>query len=189
MKKIIGAIILIALIAGAAYYFFPNLFGVDSISGTPSTPEEQSYKRFQSDQFGITFDYSNAYDLNETGSSDGSAAHAITLVDREAGAQVPENGEGPTSINVVIIPTTETDVRTWMRNSTGSNIELLGGEIASTTVDGTAAARYMTDGLYATDNVALIHNGRAYVFSVGWITREDKIVSDFEQLLTTVDLH
>ncbi len=188
---VILALLILALLG--VYYFMPGAFGGLPDNGTTtvstSTPGTQA-RTFTSTTYGISFQYPASYTLREDDATfQGTSIHVVTLSDTEALAQAPLNGEGPPSINVSISSTTATSTESWIRTSSVSNFALAATTtLSSMTVNGMPALSYQSDGLYSTNNVVLLQGGRAYHFSVAWITREDDIIEDFEQLLDTVRL-
>lgn len=188
MSKFLAAIAVLVILVAGLYYFMPEIFG--GTAATPvatSTATTTSPRAYTSDEYGVSFTYPDTYTLAERDTNEVPPVHVVTLADTDALQSAPQNGEGPTSITLSIFDATSTSPAEWVRNSVSSNFQLSGdGVLASTTVDGLEAVRYTSDGLYATDNVVLVHESRIYMFSVGWLSRSDAIVQDFEELLTTV---
>ncbi len=187
---IVGLLILALL---GLYYFMPGAFGnlpntgTDTVATTTPGTEMRSYSN---SMHRISFQYPSSYTLREDDATfQGTSIHVVTLSDTEALAQAPQNGEGPPSINVSISSTTATSTESWIRTSSASNFALAATTtLSSMTVNGMPALSYQSDGLYATNNVVLLRGGRVYHFSVGWITRQDDIVGDFQRLLSTVNI-
>jgi hypothetical protein len=186
---ILGLLILALL---GLYYFMPDAFGnlPNTGANTPATTTGGSQTRtYSSDTYDISFQYPASYALREDDTTfQGTRIRVITLADSQALESAPQNGEGPPSISVSISSTTATSTESWIRTSAVSNFALSTATIfGTTTIDGVQALTYESDGLYATNNVVLLTGGRAYHFSVGWITRQDEIISDFQRLLSTID--
>lgn len=189
MKWLVFIVVLVLLLAGA-YYYMPELLdrAVEETATTTvtSTPTEAALA-YSSDAYGISFRYPDSYALSEREITEGIESYVIMLVDREAAANVPEFSDGPASIAISVFPATTTSAETWVRESIASNFQLSrDGTLMETRVDGVPAVSYTSDGLYATDNVVLVRDSRVYMFSVGWTSRNDAIVSDFADLLSTV---
>ena len=77
----------------------------------------------------------------------------------------------------------------WLRSDSRSNFALSDQVLTPTTVGGQPAVAYRHSGLYETDAVALIREGQVYLFSAGWINAEDRIRTDFKELLQTVQFN
>lgn len=191
MKWLFAILVIIVLFIGAYFampeWFSPGTGGTNTSSTGTSTASD--FETYESVTHGLSFRYPDSYVLEERDTDEQPSVHVITIAPRTALENVPQGGEGPPSIAISIFSATTTSAEAWVRESIASNFQLsLNGTLSSTTVDGVHAVRYTSDGLYATENVVLIHESKAYMFSVGWIDRADRIVSDFEQLMASVRL-
>ncbi len=113
----------------------------------------------------------------------------IILMDKVAASNIPQGGEGPPSIAIAAYPNPEgLGLEQWILSDARSNWKLAAqdGGLGSRTVGGEPALAYRHSGLYETDAVAVAKNGTVYLLSAGWLTAEDKIRADFEDLLKTV---
>jgi len=182
-KYIIAALVLIALAAGA--YVISR--------GQPETitPPQNQMQSYSSATHGIAFQYPQSYALEERTAQGASAPrHTIVIADREALAEAPENGEGPTSITVDIFPNPSGQTpEAWVRSNNQSNFQLaVNGTLATSNVSGKSAVAYTWDGLYRGDSYVFAHTGNILMFSVTYMTPEDTIRDDFARLLQTLEL-
>lgn len=183
------AIVIIAALGFGVYYAMPDAFSSNNAgenTTATSTPQRQSYA---STAYGLSFTYPDTYVLDERDITEGIPSHTIVLMDAMAAANIPVGGEGPASIAISIFDAATTSAREWVESSVASNFQLAAGSMTDTTIDGKSAVAYRTDGLYATDNIVVVHNSRAYMFSVGWVAESDAIVNDFQNLVASVDLN
>jgi hypothetical protein len=88
---------------------------------------------------------------------------------------------------LVVNDPTNTPLDVWVKNSSISNFNLSATKtLASTTLGGEPAVKYLYSGLYENDAVAVAHGGKKYLFFGSWAGAEDPIRSDFQSLLKTV---
>ena len=176
-------IILAALVViSAAVYWATAEFSGESNSSV-----------YMNDTYDISFEYPDTYELQEREVGNGERyRYAITLIDKEALANIPQNGEGPPAINVEIFQNNldKLSVETWVRGTNFSNFKLSpDGTLTVGTVAGTPALSYIWDGLYRGRSVVVAHKGNIIMLSVQWLTEEDAIIKDFADLLTSFDLN
>lgn len=192
MKWII-AIVLICVAVCGVYFYMPEIFSGESSgessTGTPTTTVATSTQdiSYSSQEFGISFDYPASYTHIESNASKGGREiYYITIGDEESLSNAPQNGEGPPVMTVGIFSTNATSADAWIRSDNLSGFQLSNGSTTVATVDGVTGVEYMSDGLYAMRNIVVLHNGRAYLFLVGWINENDAIVDDFNDVLSSV---
>lgn len=180
-STVLGIVIVLSLLAaGAIFYASP-------LQRNDAQPVVQSYAN---DALGITFTYPLGYVLNEKAIGTPLQAHyAITLV-RQEDTAVSVNGEGPTTITLDFYQNNANNetLNNWLATDQ-SNFKLGDGTLASTSVDGTEAVRYMWSGLYQGESTAFLHNGNAVVVSVTYNAPSDTIRSDYEAVLSSLKLH
>lgn len=192
MNKILAIITVIAL-AGAGYYLYtsqaePN----NSDSGNPT--QNSATRVYSSDTYDISFQYPENYVIEErdAAGSEMRAHHTIVLMDRDDAANIPQNGEGPTAITVDIFQN-NLDRQTaegWIKNSNNSNYKLaISDTLRSGTVGGVPALGYTWDGLYRGDSLVFEHKGAIIMMSVTYMSPEDRIRTDFAQILSSVELN
>lgn len=142
---------------------------------------------YTSEEVGLRFSYAPIYTLNARHDSfQDTDINVITLIN--ASTTVPDMSEGPTAISVIEIPVPEgTDLEAWTRTATISNFYLSQDKtLKQSSVGGAKAYEYTFDGLYASDAVAVMHNGKIYLFFASWIDVNDRIRTDFKNLLSSV---
>jgi hypothetical protein len=150
-------------------------------------------RHFESALFGVSFSYPDTYVLTErdpNGSAE-RAHHVITLTDRVAAANVPENSEGPTVITVDIFGNSadKLDSLTWIKNTSLSNYKLSTDQrVATTTLAGTEAYMYTWNGLYPGESTVLAHGPDILMLSVTYMEPTDHIRDDFRSLLMSLTL-
>ncbi len=136
----------------------------------------------------LQFSYSNNYVATTTLARNGADVWSVvTLLPR--GYVPPEAGDGPPAISVQVIPNSKNlPLDQWVLQDPRSNwqLALQDGGLGSTTVGHEAGLAYQYSGLYNTSSVAVAHNGMVYLFTAEWNAPEDKIRTDFENLLNTV---
>lgn len=140
---------------------------------------EQTY---QSAEYGISFTYPDSYVLEERELGTGERFHHnVTLMDREAAANIPQNGEGPTTITVDFIQNNieKLSIEDWIRNDSRSNFKLSpDGELVATTMGEKEALTYIWDGLYRGQSIVFAHKETIVMYSVTYMTSDDEIVFD-----------
>ena len=182
MKKstflIIGIVALVLVTVG--YSFMQS-------QRAPQTVTPKTHETYTSKKIGIQFQHPRIYTVTEGSSEYQGIEHRhLTLV--ETSAVIPENGEGPTAIAMVEIPETPTStLEAWVRASQISNFQLSSDQkFTHITVGGEPALAYRHSGLYEFDAVAVAHNGKIYMLSASWMDANDKIRTDFKNLLSSV---
>lgn len=184
---ILGIVVTLAL-AAAAYLFFTG--SVMAPAPAPATAQV-----YTSEEQGISFLYPEGYYLMERSvGSDTRPQTALVLVeDTEENRAVLDGTattprEGPTAITVDIYPNPEQlSSSAWIENDTNWTIRT--SDMTPTTVGGKEAVSYTWSGLYEGRSTVVTEGDRAYVFSVTWMTPEDPLLTDYEELLQNVQLH
>src|SRR3989344_2423906 len=98
-------IALLIVLVGGAYWYVQN--------GEAPTGLE-----YTSEAYGMSFRYPETYELQEREVGNGERYHySIVLIDKEALATLPQNGEGPPTINVDIFQNNldQRTVEQWVR--------------------------------------------------------------------------
>ncbi len=185
MQKILPISAVVLFVAAMLWFF-------------AAPPKAASMSTYRSVTYGISFEYPNSYELQEREVGNAERAHySIVLIDKEALANIPQNGEGPPTINVDIFQNNldKTPIETWIRGTNYSNFKLSpDGVLASTTIAGKPAFSYVVDGLYRSDAIVFAHPGRAgknniIMLSVGSLTPKDRIRKDFENVVASITLN
>lgn len=183
--RFITVILLLALI-GAGVWWFSGQGSVD-----PTPMQQSTDGRYSNDEFGISFDYPQSYQLEEREVGNGERRHyAITLI-RESDLPLPQNGEGPPSINIDIYQNNldKLPLMDWVTGTSFSNFKLGNGQYATTTVYGADAVAYRWSGLYEGHTVAFAHRDNIIAVSGTYLTLEDQIVRDFAEVVVSMILH
>lgn len=165
MKRSVVIVLIIALIAGL------GLFAA------------KSGEVYENDEFGVRFEIPEGYKVEERGSQ---SSYSITLYDEEF---VPvEGGEGPPAINVVFHRNpSQTEPEDWVKNNPLSNYQLSGGILYKDEVAGKRTITYSATGLYESDNAVLLHRDAMVHMSAGYMSSDDKIREDFEDILSNIE--
>ncbi|MBI2610318.1 hypothetical protein HYW60_00050 [Candidatus Kaiserbacteria bacterium] len=179
MKAIAGIFVLLIVVIGAYLLF-----------GTRSPSVEGA--RYANATYGISFEYPSAHALQEREVGDAHRYHySITLIDKEALATLPQNGEGPPTISVDIFQNNldQLSIEQWVRGTNFSNFKLSpDGLLASTTVAGVPALSYTWDGLYRGESTVFTHKDNVIMLSVTYLSRDDQIRADFARVLSSLTL-
>ncbi|GEM_PF-881252 len=160
-------------------------------SGRFSKPDEKLLVKvnvYQNEQFGLSFSYPDRYVVTEKEVGDAHRRHYSIVLIEKVNIKVSKNGEGPTAITVDMYQNNldKQSIVSWLKNSNESNFKLSDGKYASTTVDGGEAIHYKRSGLYEGETVALDYEDSILAFSVTYLTLEDRIRKDFEEVLKSV---
>ncbi len=182
MYKLLVILVLVFGVAAGGYYV---------LQGTSSVPEpitEVEDHEYHSAQYGLSFLYPNTYAMTEHDAGNGERmTHSILLVDKKF--QAVQNSEGPPVVAVTIFENIEhLSLEDWVTSTSYSNYKLATNEtLHPTSVGGKEALSYAHSGLYETDAVVVMHNGRVYMFTAGWLTVQDQTRSDLEEILSSVE--
>lgn len=183
MKIVCFILTLMVVVAGAYVLLTPQ------VPPGEAAPTMQTY---MSPAYGIVFAYPDTYALQEREVGNGERYHyTITLIDKEALANVPQNGEGPPAITIDIFQNNldQLGIEAWVRGTSFSNFKLSpDGLISSTAVAGVPALTYAWDGLYRGESVVFAHNDNILMAGVQFLDRTDQIVTDFYSLLASLEL-
>lgn len=185
-KVVVVIVLVITLAVGVA--FGVSRYLVSKLDGTGNPPPEQvgegAYRYASED--GYSFLYPMTYELSSQSMGD---VDAIVFLPK--GYVPPENGEGPPTISVAAYPVPqEVALRQWLASDSRSNWQLVLDDRAtrSITIDGKEAIWYHYSGLYENDAVAVLHNNRVIIFTVGYLDPQDQIRTDFNILVENIEL-
>jgi hypothetical protein len=192
MKVLIGLVVVVVLAAGGYWLLSDQAVQVpmpNTSTTTATSAPSGNLKSYSSPEYGIEFRYPSGYELSER-DLPGSAQrrqHVITLM-RSIDLPAPEGGEGPPAITIEMIQNDLDDQTTeeWIRNSSASNFKQSDGVLSTTTIAGQKSLTYTWDGLYRGDTTAIARPAYIYAFTVTYLTPEDGIRRDFEDMLRTV---
>src|SRR3989344_534802 len=179
VKNIVLGLALLAVIVGGVYWYMQD-------------GEEMSGMLYSSAVYGISFQYPESYELQEREVGNGERYHySIVLIDKEALANIPQNGEGPPTINVNIFQNNldQRTVEQWVRSTNDSNFKLSpDGTPVPTTVADTPALSYIVDGLYRSNVVVFAHGDNIIMFNGQWLPWDGQIRADFGRGLASLDM-
>ncbi len=142
---------------------------------------------FENTEYGISFKYPSSYAVEEHHFAD---RHSIVLADKEALAQAPQSGEGPTTITFDIFDNPKgLTPSEWVRQNSASNFQLSpNGVLASTTQSGAEAVAYVWDGLYRGESYVFADEDDIVMASVTMLESDDEIRAAFERILRSLVL-
>jgi hypothetical protein len=181
LESIVGLLIL----GGAVLFFILPHQASPSQGGTSATSTRGVY---HGEQAGLEFRYADTYNLEERADAfEGKPIKVITLIDKNV--VIPDMSEGPPTISVIVVPNPENlPLDQWIQTKSISNWYLSNpkAEMGASTVGDESGLGYVYDGLYQNTAIAVAHNGKIYLFSVGTLTAEDQIKKDFFNLIDSV---
>lgn len=182
MRLVWGILVLIIVLTGVYLWMVAST----------EAPQTLVMETFDNATYGISFKYPSTYALQEREVGDGHRYHyMITLIDKEALANIPQNGEGPPAITVDIFQNNldQLSIEEWIRGTNFSNFKLSpDGAISSTTVASAPSLSYTWDGLYRGRSIVFVHDNNIVMISVTLLTPQDQIVGDFDQIVSSVAL-
>jgi hypothetical protein len=168
------------------------------LSSDTSTQVASFLAEFKSVDLGISFDYQSGtkgYSLTqpETETENASSIVKRIVLTRENDQALADTAtvafDAPLTITLTIYNNEKNQQpRDWANDhKTYSNIELRVSEPAALSISGANALRYTTEGLYRTDNVVIVHEGKVYLFSGSYFNENSQIHKDFLELLGTIE--
>ena len=191
-KRTLIGIVALAVLAGGGYYLYN--------SATPETPENTNgnaeeeivLTTFSSDELGLSFDYPASYTLETQ--ADGNEERSWTtliMVETSILEEYEASGamEGPPAITVQVFDNVEEyELEEWITTTSYSNYKLATDEVLlQGEVGGEPARAYAYSGLYENNSIVVAHEGKIYMFTVSWLTQDDKNIYDFGNLLESVN--
>ncbi len=169
------------------------LAGVYLWSAMPTqAPQGEDRETYRNADYSLSFNYPNTYALQERDVGDGHRYHySITLIDKDALANIPQDGEGPPAITIDIFQNNldQLSVEEWIRGTNFSNFKLSpDGKLSSTTIAGAPAFLYTWDGLYRGESMVFSHRDNIVMLSVMYLSPSDQIRADFIKFRSTIQL-
>lgn len=178
--------ILVALVVAVGGFMLLS----DKVMRVPAPDNNDATEQYVNETYGISFEYPNTYQLREIEVGNAERAHySITLADAEALRNLPEAGEGPPSITVDIFQNDidGLSVDMWLKNSNNSNFKLSPDDVIEpATLGGEPALSYTWDGLYRGKSTVATHRDSIIMVSGQFMTPEDQIVKDYEQVISSL---
>lgn len=174
-KKILIGIVALVVIGAVAVLAIGN--------------KETSDKTYQNPVMGISFTYPAEYVVTEKDGGDDRGIYSSATLTR-ADAQIPEGGEGPTSITFVSYQNNLAGLtpEAWARKATESNFNLNGATTSPMMIGGREAFTYTWDGLYRGVSGVIQHGDWLLVATVTTMDEDDDIAEDFQEILATLTL-
>jgi len=185
MNKIIIAILGILIVVA-------GIFAFTRPKATPIEPEPSgmasSTQVYVNTKYNITFSYPAAYVITEAERGDATRGHYSIVLVRASDSQIPENGEGPTSIIFDIYENKlgKQSLVGWLTDSAVSNYQLSQGTYASTTVAQSEAITYHWSGLYEGDTTAFVSGDTIVAVSVTYTSSEDMNRAVYNDILRSI---
>jgi len=147
-------------------------------------------KPYSSDTHKIAFTYPAKYDLTER-PLDIEDMKGTYIILNPNDVQVPVGGEGPPGITITVFENQKnTPLADFLQKATGNTPSPTGGfDFQETTIASKSAIAYTSTGLYESDNIAVANNGKVYIFSASWMTRDDQTLKDLGSIISSVQLN
>lgn len=184
MRNIVWIFVILIIAVGGL------MFLSDKGLRVPPPDNNDATEQYVNHTYGISFEYPNTYQLREIEVGNAERAHySITLADTEALRNLPEAGEGPPTITVDIFQNDidKLSVDTWLKNSNNSNFKLSPDDVIEpTTLGGASALSYTWDGLYRGKSIVATHRDAIIMVSGQFLSAEDQIVKDYEQIVSSL---
>ena len=157
--------------------------------------EEIDYKNYEIKDYGIVFSYKTGkegYVLEEIDVNKNQYGHLKSIVLMGESDYLNKgkivSGEGPAVITLNIFENNKNllpDV--WVNeNSQYSNITLKQGDLYEAVVGGEKAIKYMSDGLYMSQNFVVAYKNLILVFNGQFLDQNSQIKSDFDLLIDSI---
>lgn len=181
------AIVIALVVVGGGFY----LFGT-SVPGAPAEEVTTGPERYENSTYGVAF--AHAPDLlafeREAGTPERRQLSVFLTEDTQENRDVLEGKsveprEGPRGISVDVYENADRlSASEWVRMDT--NWTVATSEAVPVKVNGREGVMFTWSGLYEGRSVVITSGERAYVFSVTTTGGDDRILSDFEQVLQSV---
>ncbi|HVU06736.1 MAG TPA: hypothetical protein VHE10_03045 [Candidatus Paceibacterota bacterium] len=175
-----GAALLI-VVGAYAYHMYPS-------SSTALT--DKTAKSYTSAQFGISFLYPHGYTIKEDNVGPSAPLHHVITFVPEGLSAVPQNSEAPAGIAFEIRENepVEMSAETFIRTDPASNWNIATSGIVPKTYGSVSGMEYSWSGLYEGRSFVVARRGFIYVFSVTRFEPTDAALSDFDRILSTLEL-
>ena len=191
-KQILMGVAALAVLAGGGYYLYNSAAPETPESTNGNAEEKVVLTTFSSDELGLSFDYPASYTLETQ--ADGNEERSWTtliMVETSILEEYEASGamEGPPAITVQVFDNVEEyELEEWITTTSYSNYKLATDEVLlQGEVGGEPARAYAYSGLYENNSIVVAHEGKIYMFTVSWLTQDDKNIYDFGNLLESVN--
>jgi len=155
---------------------------------------------YRNDDLGLKFDYRlqpEKYILienNESAFGDLNLVEYVSIFNEQEYMEVVSSTiprEGPPGIHIMVFNNPQgLSPRAWSDEHLNiSNINHVKGSISQTNFAGVPTVLYESDGLYTSDNIIALNNGRIYVISGAYLDENSRIRRDFIEMLTHLGLY
>ena len=151
-------------------------------------PCPDNMELFMDTVIGISFGYPDHYVVAQDVPSEEGYLHSVTLTEKGVDAS-PVDSEGPPTIaiDVYVRDSSNRTIEDWIRGDRRSNFHLSPDAILTQrTVGDDEGLSYSWDGLYTGESIGVMEGGRVFIFSVSYLSPEDRIKADFERIVSTV---
>jgi hypothetical protein len=188
MKKISIIVLILVVIIG--------LFWLTRSNDIKETGVPTTFSTYSNDTLGVSFDYPDRYFLEERDVDTTHRLHRqiVLLEDTEWNRKISRgeiaDTEGPPAIMLDVFQNDldRQSARDFITGSNNSNYKMGPGTIATSTKGDTVGLEYVWSGLYEGKSFVIANEDFVYMFSVTYMSPEDEIISDFEALLSTVEV-
>ena len=193
MNKTQYSIAFIALILVAGYVGYTTFYAPPQEETTPNTIGEVSAEAtvpYVNDTYGFSLEYTDEYTPFEAPVE---GAYIVTFVrNADVDALLANTGatEGPTAMTIEIFPNNhDLSAVEWINAESRSNLSFGTGEYAELELNGTKGVTYAWEGLYQAGTIVFANNENIYMLTVTFNDIEEKIVADFNRMVSTFVLN
>lgn len=191
MKSLLAALaFLVIILVGISFIPQPDL---PDMPQQPNEQQEPALIPFASPLFGIAFSYPEGYFTTVTDHEGERLQSTITIFEDTPFTRALVNGEvpgteAPPAISVAMFQNDLDNytAESFVRDNSASNFKLSDGVLTPVSVGGVEGFAYRATGLYESENVVVATPDFVYMFSVGFLTPEDRMLADFETMLANV---
>lgn len=192
MKSLLAALaLLVVILIGISLIPQPDL---PELPQQPIGQEEPALVPYASPSFGIAFSYPEGYFTTVTDHEGERRQSTITVFEDTPFTRALVNGEAPgteapPAISVAIFQNDldSYTAESFIRDTSYSNFKLSDGTLTPVSVGGVEGFAYRSTGLYESEHIVVARPDFVYMFTVGFHSREDRIIADFRTLIESVE--
>ena len=148
---------------------------------------DSGLQMFESEPYGFSIGYGPEYIAVEPEGA------VVIIYDKKEYAQLlasTEAREGPTSLLVESFPNPDQlSARAWVETNDRSNAQFGNGEIVDLTQNDKDGVVYSWSGLYEGESYAFSHKGQILVFSITYISSDDKLLNDARRFMQSLSFN
>lgn len=138
---------------------------------------------------GLHFWYPPTLNLATRDFGNGERGH-MQVVLTEKTAVYPQDGEGPPAISIDIFQNMEGNTTgQWVQGMSYSNFKLSDGDLSPVEIGDETGLTYSWSGLYEGRSVVVARKDYVFMLSVTYLTPNDTLIQNFEDILKTVEFH